>query len=293
MTIRYDRLKDTTIEVEQTYAARDSILYAIGVGLGADPLDARQLRFVYEKDQVALPTLADVLAYPAMWIEDPHHGLDWGRVVHVGQALQVCAPLPVAATVVGRSRVAAVCDKGPSRGALVVLDRTLHDRSDGRLLARITMTLMCRGDGGFSAVPGNGPPGGDRVVADPPAVPAGEPALTVELPTLPQAAIIYRLVADPNPLHVDPQAARAAGFDRPILHGMCAYGMAAHAVIRSFCGYDPAGLAGIALRFPAPVFPGDLLRFLLWRDGRTVRFRAEVPARGVTVLDQGVATLAT
>jgi acyl dehydratase len=113
------------------------------------------------------------------------------------------------------------------------------------------------------------------------------------MPTLPQSALIYRLVADPNPLHADPRVARAAGFERPILHGMCAYGMAAHALIRTLCDYDAARLAAISLRFSAPMLPGDLLRFAIWRDGSQVRFRADVDARGVTVLDHGTATVLT
>jgi acyl dehydratase len=293
--LRYDAVKAVDVEVRQDYDERHTMLYALGVGLGADPLDEHQLRFVYERGEgerrlVALPTLADVLAYPAMWIDAPGLGIDWGRILHAGQSLRVRAPLPVAGTVVGRTRVRAVADKGPQRGALMVLERTLHD-AGGRLLAEIGMTLIARGDGGFSAQPGNGPPGGDPVAGEPVAMPAGDPDVIVELPTLPQSALIYRLVADPNPLHADPRAARAAGFERPILHGLCAYGMAAHALVRALCGYDPARLASIGLRFSAPVLPGETLRFAIWQDAGRVHFRATVPARGVTVLDQGTATI--
>jgi acyl dehydratase len=289
MALQYHALKSLELEVEQSYDARQVMLYALGVGVGSDPLDEGQLRFVYDRGLVALPTLADVLAYPAMWIDDPRFGLDWGRLVHGGQSLVVRAPLPVAATVVGRTRVAAVADKGPGRGALIVLDRTLHDRADGRLLAEIRMTLMARGDGGFSELPNNGPPGGDTVKVEPVLLPQRAPDLVVERETLPQSALIYRLVADPNPLHADPQAARAAGFERPVLHGMCAYGMAAHAILRAFCDDDPSRLESIALRFSAPVFPGDTLAFSFWRDGTELRFRAMVADRGATVLDQGAA----
>jgi acyl dehydratase len=291
MPLQYHALKSLDLQLEQSYDTRHVMLYALGVGLGADPLDERQLRFVYDRGLVALPTLADVLAYPAMWIDDPRFGLDWGRLVHGGQSLVVRAPLPVAGTVVGRTRVAAVSDKGRERGALIVLERTLHDRADARLLAEVRMTLMARGDGGFSTLPDNGPPGGDAYRVEAVAMPQREPDARVALPTLPQAALIYRLVADPNPLHADPQAARAAGFERPILHGMCAYGMAARAVLATFCDYDASRLAAIALRFSAPVFPGDTLDFSFWRDGDGLRFRAVVAERGATVLDQGTATL--
>jgi acyl dehydratase len=289
MALQYHALKSLELEVEQTYDTRHVMLYALGVGVGSDPLDEGQLRFVYDRGLVALPTLADVLAYPPMWIDEPRFGLDWGRLVHGGQSLVVRAPLPVAATVVGRTRVAAVVDKG--RGALIVLERTLHDRADGRLLAENRMTLMARGDGGFSELPDNGPPGGDAFSTEPVVLPQRAPDRVVERATLPQAALLYRLVADPNPLHADPQAARAAGFDRPVLHGMCAYGMAAHAILRAFCDDDPSRLESIALRFSAPVFPGDTLAFSFWRDGSEIRFRAVVADRAATVLDQGAAKL--
>ena len=293
MTLRYDALRSAPIaEVEHRYDARDAILYALGVGLGADPLDEAQLRFVLEDRLVALPTFATVLGFPFMWFDDPRFGVDGARIVHAGHALRMHAPLPAAGTVHGRTRATVVSDKGAARGALLVFERTLSLTPDGPPVATQTMTLMARGDGGFSERPGNGPPGGDAFAAPRAAAPDGPPDAVVELATLPQSALIYRLVADPNPLHADPGFARAAGFPRPILHGLCAYGMAAHAILRTYAGMDAARLRAIALRFAAPVFPGDALRFELWRDGAAVRLRATVPAReGLVVLDGGEAEL--
>lgn len=292
--LRYDAFRTAPIaEVEHRYDTRDAILYALGVGCGADPLDPRELRHVYEPGLVTLPTFATVLGFPFMWFDEPRFGIDGARIVHAGHALELHAPLPAAGTVRGRTVATAVADKGPERGAILVFERTLFDTSDGRLLATQVMTLMARGDGGFSALPGNGPPGGDPVVAEKVVLPQRPPDALVDLATLPQAALIYRLVADPNPLHADPAFARAAGFERPILHGLCAYGMAARAVTRAFADDDATRLAAISLRFAAPVLPGDALRFELWRDGAEIRFRATVPARaGLCVLDAGRARLA-
>jgi acyl dehydratase len=293
MTLRYDALRSAPIaEVEHRYDTRDTILYALGVGCGADPIDPLELRHVYEPGLVALPTFATVLGFPFMWFDDPRFGIDGARIVHAGHALEVHAPLPVAGTVRGRTVATAVADKGPERGAILVFERTLTDAADGRLLATQVMTLMARGDGGFSALSGNGPAGGDPVAAEKVEMPQRAPDAVVELATLPQAALIYRLVADPNPLHADPAFARAAGFERPILHGLCAYGIAGRAVTRAFAGGDATRLAAISLRFAAPVLPGDSLRFELWRDDAGIRFRASVPERaGVRVLDGGRARL--
>lgn len=291
MPLDYNALKRAPIaEVEHRYDTRDTILYALGVGFGADPLDARELRHVYGPELTALPTFATVLGYPFMWFEDPRFGVDGTRLVHAGHALRMHARLPAAGVVRGRTIASAIADKGPERGAILVLERTLEDADTGAPLATQTMTLMARGDGGFSARPGNGPPGGDAVTVTRLDPPAGEPDAVLDLATLPQSALIYRLVADPNPLHADPQVARAAGFERPILHGLCAYGMAGRAVMRTFLDGDAGRLGALSLRFAAPVFPGDTLRFALWRQGTTVRFRATVPARGdLVVLDQGEA----
>jgi acyl dehydratase len=292
MPLSYHALKRAPIaDVEHRYDTRDTILYALGVGFGSDPLDERELRHVYDRDLAALPTFATALGYPFMWFEDPRFGVDGSRLVHASHALRMHAPLPVAGTVRGRTVAAAIADKGAGRGAILVLERTLHDAA-GTLLATQTMTLMARGDGGFSAIEGNGPPGGDPVSIAKAPTPEGAPAAVVELATLPQSALIYRLVADPNPLHADPAFARAAGFERPILHGLCAYGMAGRAVMRAFLDRDASRLRTLSLRFSSPVFPGDGLRFELWRDAATVRFRATVPARGdAVVLDQGEATV--
>jgi acyl dehydratase len=292
MAIDYHKLHQWDFgAVEQTYDDRDTILYALGVGYGHDPVDERQLRFVYEKDLLAVPTMPVVLATPGFWVKDPRSGVDWVRVLHGEQSLVLHRPVPPHGTVVGRNRVVGLVDKGRDKGAILVQERTLHDKASGDLIATLQALTFARGDGGFSELPNNGPKGGDPAPAPKPATPDTPPQVVCELPTLAQAALIYRLCADRNPLHAEPAVARAAGFDRPILHGLASFGVAAHAILRTCCDYDPARLRSIGLRFSGPVFPGETIRTEIWRDGARVQFRARVVERDVVVLSHGIAEI--
>ncbi len=279
-------------EVEQTYTAKDTMLYALGLGYGYDPKDESQLQFVYEKNLKALPTMAVVLGYPGFWVKNPDSGIDWVRIVHGEQSLTVHKPLPAAGTVVGISRIKAVVDKGQGKGALLFQERTIHDKATGDLLATLDHVTFCRADGGFSEKEGNGPKGGDAPPPPKPAVPDTAPDKVCDLPTLPQAALIYRLCADDNPLHAEPAVAKAAGFPQPILHGLATYGVAGHAILKTFCGYDPAKLKSLSLRFSAPVFPGETIRTEMWKEGNRVRFRAKALQRDIVVLSHGTADIA-
>ena len=303
MTLDYRKLKQWPFEaVRQRYDWRDAALYALGVGYAHDPLDARQLPYVYEgrdgatdparMELVAVPTMAVVLATPGFWPKHPESGIDWVKVLHGEQNLVVHRPLPPSATVVSTNRVERIVDKGADKGALLVQVRDLHDADSGELLATLESITFCRGDGGFSARADNGPAGGDEAPTPKPAVPQRAPDLSCELPSLPQAALIYRLCADLNPLHADPEVARAAGFERPILHGLASYGMAAHAIIRSCCDYDARRLKSIGLRFSSPVYPGETLVTDIWRDGTRVQFQARVRERDRIVLSNGIAEIA-
>ena len=290
--IDYEKLKARKFpEVEQTYTAKDTMLYALGLGYGYDPMDENQLQFVYEKNLKALPTMAVVLAYPGFWMKNPDSGIDWVRLVHGEQSLTVHNPLPVAGTVIGTSRIISIVDKGQGKGALVFQERTLRDQSSGDLLATIDHLTFCRADGGFSEKAGNGPKGGDPMPPPKPAVPESAPQAVCELPTLPQAALIYRLCADDNPLHAEPAVAKAAGFPKPILHGLASYGVAGHAILKTFCSYDPARLKSLALRFSAPVFPGETIRTEMWKEGNRVQFRAKSVQRDIVVLSHGTAEI--
>ncbi len=274
--------------VEQRYEARDCILYALGVGLGADPLDPAALRFVYERDLHVLPTFASVLAYPRDWMTVEATGIDWRKAVHGEQHMRFIRPLPPAATVRGALRIRDVIDKGADKGALLIVEHVLSDAASGVALCTTTQTIFCRGDGGFG---GRSQPSAPTMPA--PAIPERAPDHVCDLPTRPEAALIYRLSGDRNPLHVDPEAARIAGYPRPILHGLASFGVAGHALLKTLCGDDPARLAAIGGRFSAPVYPGETIRTEMWLSGTDVAFRCRVPARDVTVIGNGSATVAT
>jgi acyl dehydratase len=284
MPIDYDKIKNWQFpEIEQTYTAKDCILYALGIGYGHDPMDEAQLQFVYEKNLRAVPTMPVVMAHPGFWMMNPATGIDWVKIVHGEQALRIHRSIPASGTVIGRMRVKAIVDKGRDKGALVIQERTIIDKASGAVLATLDHTTFCRGDGGFGK--------GDEAPPPPPAVPEGAPDASYDLHTLPQAALIYRLCADPNPLHAEPAVARAAGFSRPILHGLCTYGVAGHAILRIYCDYKPERLSGLSVRFSAPVYPGETIRTEMWRRGGSIVFRSRALERDVVVLNNGVATI--
>jgi acyl dehydratase len=286
MAIDYDKLKNWKFEeTRQAITPKDVMLYALGVGLGANPTDANELRFVYEQDLVALPSMAAVLGYPGNWLRNPDSGVNYLKLVNAGNAFTIHNPIPTEGTLVGQAKVDEIIDKGEGRGALVSAIRDVHHEETGDLICTIRTTTYCRADGGFG-----GPSG---PVPVPQAIPDTEPELTCDLPTVPQSALIYRLSGDYNPLHADPDIATKAGFDRPIAHGLLTYGVVCHALVKSCCGYDPLRFKGMEGRFSAPVFPGDTIRTEIWRDGETVTFRATIPDRdNVVVLNNGKATIA-
>ena len=266
-------------DVEHTYGPRDCMLYALGVGLGQDPVNEDELAFVYEKNLKVLPTFAVVQGYAPYLLRLPELGVTWSHVVHAEQGLVLHRPVRPEGTVIGRARILDVVDKGADKGAIVYTERRIIDKPSGDLLATITHTVFCRADGGF---------GGPKRETPPPHIlPARAPDAVVDLPTRPETALVYRLSGDVNELHVDPAYARAAGFPRPILHGLATFGVAGHALLRNVCGYDPARLTGMAGRFSAPVYPGETIRTEIWRDGAVASFRARVVERDVVAIDHG------
>ncbi|HXF90025.1 MAG TPA: MaoC/PaaZ C-terminal domain-containing protein [Xanthobacteraceae bacterium] len=280
MPIDYDKLLALKIpEVEHSYTDKDTILYALGVGLGYDPLDAEQLAFVYEKNLKVLPTFATVLGYPGFWIKNLDTGIDWVRILNAEQGVTIHRPFAQQGTVIGRTTILDVIDKGADKGALIYSERKVSDKASGALLATVTQTTFARGDGGFGGLKRDSPP--------PHPLPGRKPDLVCDLPTRPEMALIYRLSGDRNPLHVDPDVAKAAGFERPILHGLATFGVVGHAVLKSICGYDPARLVAFGGRFSAPVFPGETIRTEIWRDGAVVSFRALVAERNAVVMNNG------
>ncbi|HSV36313.1 MAG TPA: MaoC/PaaZ C-terminal domain-containing protein, partial [Ramlibacter sp.] len=271
------------------YTERDTMLYALGLGFGQDPMDRGALRFVYEKELQAMPTMATVMGSPGIWWRDPRTGADPVKLVHGEQDIRVLRPLATSGTLIARNQVVSLTDKGAGKGAIAVILRTLIDEATGETVAESKNVTFLRGDGGFSATSGVSDPGPEPLSA----VPERAADIEVSYTSRPEAALIYRLSGDVNPLHADPDVAAKAGFHAPILHGLCTYGMAARAAIEQVLGHDAARLKRLAVRFTSPVWPGETVRYELWREGATLlRLRASVDARKVVVLSNGLVEVA-
>lgn len=285
MAIDYHSLKNRRFaDVVHAYTAKDCMLYALGLGLGADPMDSHQLRFVYEDGLAMLPTMPVVLGSPGFWVKEPDSGVDWKQVLHGEQGLTIHKPLPASGTVIGRTSIEEIIDKGAGKGALIYQRRDILDQA-GTLLCSLRSVTFARGNGGFG-----GPTGPTRA---PHELPQRPHDAHCDLSTLPQAALIYRLSGDYNPLHADPAVARTGGFARPILHGLCTYGVAGHAILKSLCDYDPTRLRRFDVRFSSPVYPGETIRTEIWKDGAgRASFRCRVLERDVVVLNNGLAEFA-
>lgn len=255
--------------IEQRYTVRDTILYALGCGAGAEELD-----LVWERRLNALPTMATVLAYPGNWYARPEVDLDDLHVVHGSERIELDMDIPVEGHVESTPRIVAVHDKGPGKGALVVSRREIRDCASGKRIAVVTQRAFCRADGGIGSTPGE---------ASPPArLPDRASDGEFRLATSSRAAAIYRLSGDDNPLHIDPEFAGAAGFPRPILHGLATYGHLARGILRQFPGRR---IRSMDCRFTGPVLPGDELTVTVWNVPGGCRFRAG--SGGRTVVDNG------
>ena len=281
MTINYTALKNRHFEdVRQSYGAADSMLYALGIGLGADPHDLNQLRYVYEPQLRALPTMAVVLGCPGFWMRSPDTGLDWQHILHVEQSLTLHRGLNPAGEVVGKTAIESIIDRR-SKGALLTTRRDIFDADTTECIASTKSTMLCRNDGNFGA--------GDAAAQAEHQIGWGPPDLTCVLCSSPQAALIYRLSGDDNPLHADIRVAQQAGFERPILHGLCTFGMAGHAALRALCAYDPARLKHVKLRFSSPFYPGETLKTSFWMEGAgCARFQCHAVERDVLVINHGL-----
>ncbi|HTZ69469.1 MAG TPA: MaoC/PaaZ C-terminal domain-containing protein, partial [Acetobacteraceae bacterium] len=264
--------------IEQAYDKRDTILYALGLGYGADPLDEHELPFVYEGALRSNPSYVNLLCHPGFWAQNPKYRIDWVKILHAEQDFTLHAPLPATGTMRGRFRVAGIEDKGEGRGALLHQEKTIEDAESGTKIATVRSTLFLRGNGGEGGF-------GDKMPAAAP-LPDRAPDRVVELATLPRQALIYRLSGDWNPLHADPAIARKAGFSMPILHGLCSNGMACRAILASYCNHDPARLRQMFVRFSKPVFPGEIIRYEFFESDHGLQFRAVAAGRNEIVLDR-------
>lgn len=267
-------------ETRQSYSARDTILYALGVGFGTRPLDADHLPFLFEERLVAAPTYANVLGHPGMWARDPEYDIAWKKLLHAEQRLEMHAPLAPEGEVVASHAILGLRDRGADKGVMLHQQKLVRDARTGDRIATVTNTLMLRGDGGCGDW-GDAP-------AELEVLPDTAPDRSLEVPVSEIQPLIYRLSGDLNPLHIDPEVAKVGGFPRPILHGLSTKGMAGYALLREYCEMDASRLKSMAVRFSSPVLPGDTLRFDFWGAGAgPVRFRATAVNRdGIKVLDR-------
>lgn len=275
---------------DQDYEVRDSLLYALSLGMGSDPLDEDELPYVFERladtPQRVVPSQCMILGWQPFWQDDLATGIDWKRIVHGEERFRLYRPLPAAGRVRAVHRIAGVQDKGPGRGAVLQVDTELYDRTGQLPLASLQSVQFLRGDGGCGSAGTLAPPL-DSIPDD--AVP--DAVLDIARPQ--QAALLYRAVSrDWMPIHADPAVAREAGFERPISHGLNTMGIACRALLKHFAPGGPERLASLAARFVAPGIPGDTLRVAMFREqDQRIRFRVEALERGVRLIDRGTCEL--
>jgi acyl dehydratase len=279
MALEYEKLMATSV-VDLPFSYRDveTMLYALSVGVGTEAGDSRALSYVFEGGEIlkTIPSLATVLV-PDMF--PPDLGWNYSQVLHAEQRLQLFRPLPPAADILINKKVSAAYDRGPNLGAMVLFEAEARLARDDTVLFHLGNTIIARGDGGFGGPSGKGPA--------PHRVPRREPDLSCELATRPDQALLYRLNGDRNPLHADPDLAARAGFERPILHGLCTYGVACHAILKTICEYDHTLIRALDARFSAPVLPGDTIATDMWQDGNTVSFQCRAVERDSVVVRNG------
>jgi len=284
MALDYDTLMSKVeIDLPFSYTDADAMLYALSVGMGTDPLNERELDYVYEQGTPlrTVPTLATVLV-PEMF--PVGLGWDYSQILHSEQRLRLFRPLPPAADLLINKRVVDAFDRGTRGGALVLLEAEGRLASDDTVIFNMGCTIVARGDGGFGGPRGKGIP--------PHRPPHREPDLSCDITTREDQALLYRLTGDRNPLHADPKQAKAVGFERPILHGLCTFGVACKAVLQTICDYDYTLIQEFDARFSAPVLPGDTITTDMWQDGNVVSFTCSVKDRDALVLRNGKCTLA-
>ncbi len=260
------------------YNERDLMLYALGVGCTTD-----ELPFIYEKNLKVLPTFAVVPAFPVMMGIGQVVEINPVMVLHGEQRIDLRAPIPTKGKLTTGGKISAVYDKGS--GAVIVVDSETKDEG-GTLLFVNRSSIFVRGAGGFGGE--RGPSASSKNVP-----PEKRPDHVVEYNTLPQQAAIYRLSGDRNPLHIDPEFAKMAGFNTPILHGLCTFGHVGRAVLHSCCGGDPARFKSFEVRFAGVVYPGETIVTEIWRDsGSNVIVQAKAAERNEVVIANAAATIA-
>lgn len=270
---------------EFSWTASDVALYALGVGAAGDPMDTTGLEYVDDSAPKVLPSFATVAATmnvtEAPRVSFPGVEIDLAKVVHGSQSVELHRPIPAAGTATTTTRIAEIQDKG---SAAVIIQESETVSAEGEKLWTSRSGIFAKGEGGF---------GGERGTSEKVEYPEREPDHTIEVASLPQQALIYRLCGDRNPLHSDPAFAEAAGFPRPILHGLCSYGMVLRAVVDQVLGGDVDRVRGYGVTFGGVFFPGETMRIRVWEDGSRLLVAATVAERDdAPVLKNVVITLA-
>lgn len=283
MAIDYDHIMSLKMtDREFRYGDRETMLYALGVGMGRDPLDETELAYTFEKRTLkTVPTMASVLTRMPL-LKDC--GYDYSRVLHGEMKLELHRPLPPEGEILADARVVEAYDKGEGKGALIYTETAARGKSDGAPIFTATSATFARGDGGFGGCTDPSP--------EPHTVPDREPDASCALETRPDQALLYRLNGDRNPLHADPELAKRVGFPVPILHGLCTYGTACLAILKTLCDYDHTAIQSFDARFSAPVYPGETIVTDMWRDGNIVSFQCRLAERDAVVIRNGKCSLA-
>ena len=265
-----------------SYTDRETMLYAIGIGMGRDPYDPNELAYTFEKEKLrTVASMATVLQRIPL-LKDC--GYDYTKVVHGEQRLMHEKPLEPEGEISVDSRVLSAFDKGPGKGAIINTEMVARDAATGEKLYTLVSTTFARGDGGFGGPAGSG--------LAPHQLPERKPDLTASAETRLDQALLYRLNGDRNPLHADPDLAKRVGFPVPILHGLCTYGTACRTILREIAKYDHTRIRGFDVRFSSPVYPGETILTDMWVDGNVVSFRCRLKERDVTVINNGKCTIA-
>ncbi|MFP3882521.1 MAG: MaoC/PaaZ C-terminal domain-containing protein [Actinomycetota bacterium] len=267
-----------------SWAQEDIILYNLGVGAGDPPTDPDELKYAYEGDLVAVPGFGTIPPFGMMMSMGSVDGLDvdLARILHGDQTLTIHRPIPISGTVSQQGSVVDVYDKG--KGALVVIEIVSTLEKTGELLFTNRSGIYVRGEGGFGG--SSGPAASNHA-------PDRDPDYLVESPTLPQQALLYRMASgDKNPLHADPGFAALAGFEKPILHGLCTYGIVSKAVVDAALDGDPTRVGTYTARFTGHVFPGETLVTKIWEENDRYVVETKTKQRGARVLSNAAVTLA-
>ncbi len=291
MPINPDAVGSSGEPTERSWKSKDALIYAVGVGAGGvDPLWELEYTTDNSRDvqQQVLPTFAVIVGGGGGGMRNIGT-FNPAMLVHGEQAIELSGPIPVEGKVRTVGKVVGIYDKGS--GAVIATESESVDAETGEPRFRTRSSMFIRGEGGF---------GGDRGPSGPKNVPPErDPDHAVTYQTRPDQTLTYRLSGDRNPLHSDPTFAKMAGFDRPILHGLCSYGFTGRALLHTLCGSDPANFKSMEARFSKPVMPGDALTVKMWVDGtastasgaRQAIFRTETQ-NGDVVIDQGLCTFA-